>query len=126
MNTVLKTPTCIHSYCSLMPFPNKLTFSFVMTITSTHNLLNTSLFRHLTCMYNGCWLLNLSDTTTYCEYINNCPTRCNTKQSIILQVHSTFQGCLTVHLPHEIMLNAILMQQGNFIYVFLALHVSGK
>jgi len=30
-----------------------------------------------------------------------------------------------VHLPHEIMWNANLMQQGNFIDVFLALHVSG-
>jgi len=28
-------------------------------------------------------------------YINNCPTRCNTKQSIILQVHSTCFGCQT-------------------------------
>jgi len=30
------------------------------------------------------------------------------------------QGCLTVHLPHEIKLNASLMQLGNFIDVFLA------
>jgi len=35
------------------------------------------------------------------------------------------EGCLTVHLPHEIKLNANLMQQGNFIDVFLARHVSG-
>jgi len=35
------------------------------------------------------------------------------------------EGCLTVHLPHEINLNANLMQQGNFINVFLARHVSG-
>jgi len=34
------------------------------------------------------------------------------------------EGCLTVHLPHEIMLNASLMQLGNFIDVFLGLHVS--
>jgi len=34
-------------------------------------------------------------------------------------------GCLTVHLPHETMWNANLMQQGNFIDVFLARHVSG-
>ena len=26
-------------------------------------------------------------------YINNCPTRCNTKQSIILEIHSTCFGC---------------------------------
>jgi len=32
---------------------------------------------------------------------------------------------LTVHLPHEIISNANLMQQGNFINVFLARHVSG-
>jgi hypothetical protein len=32
---------------------------------------------------------------------------------------------LIVHLPHEIILIANLMQQGNFINVFLARHVSG-
>ena len=32
---------------------------------------------------------------------------------------------MTVHLPHEITWNANLMQQGNFIDVFLARHVSG-
>ena len=42
-------------------------------------------------------------------------TRCN----------HIFEGCLTVHLSHEIMSNANLMQQGNFIDIFLALHVSG-
>ena len=36
-----------------------------------------------------------------------------------------FEGCLTVHLPREIILNANLMQQGNFINVFLTRHVSG-
>jgi len=30
-----------------------------------------------------------------------------------------------MYLPYEIMLNANLMQQGNFISVFLARHVSG-
>jgi hypothetical protein len=30
-----------------------------------------------------------------------------------------------MHLPHEIMWNANLMQVGNFIGVFLAQHVSG-
>ena len=35
------------------------------------------------------------------------------------------EGCLTVHLPREIMWNANLMQKGNFIDVFLARHVSG-
>ena len=34
-------------------------------------------------------------------------------------------GCLTVHLPHETMWNANLIQQGNFIDIFLARHVSG-
>jgi len=34
-------------------------------------------------------------------------------------------GCLTVHLPHEIIWTANLMKQGNFINVFLALHGSG-
>jgi hypothetical protein len=35
------------------------------------------------------------------------------------------EGCLTVHLPHEINLNASLMKLGNFIDVFLAGYVSG-
>jgi len=35
------------------------------------------------------------------------------------------EGCLTMHLPHEIMRNANLIQQGNFIDIFLAQHVSG-
>jgi len=35
------------------------------------------------------------------------------------------EGCLTVHLPHEIKCNANLIQLGNFIDVFLARHVSG-
>ena len=43
----------------------------------------------------------------------------------ILYTFSELEGCLTVHLPHEIMWNANLMQQGNFIDVFLARHVSG-
>ena len=36
-----------------------------------------------------------------------------------------FEGCLTVHLPREIMCNANMMQLGNFIDIFLARHVSG-
>jgi len=36
-----------------------------------------------------------------------------------------YEGCLSVHLLHEIMWNANLMQQGNFIDIFLARHVSG-
>jgi len=35
------------------------------------------------------------------------------------------EGCLNVHLSHEIIRNANLVQQGNFINVFLARHVSG-
>ena len=35
------------------------------------------------------------------------------------------EGYLTVHLPHEIKLNANLMQLGNFIDVILSRHVSG-
>ena len=34
------------------------------------------------------------------------------------------EGWLTLHLPHEIMWNAYLMQRGNFIDLFLARHVS--
>jgi hypothetical protein len=34
-------------------------------------------------------------------------------------------SCLTVHLLHKIMLNGNLMQQGNFIDIFLVRHVSG-
>jgi len=36
-----------------------------------------------------------------------------------------FEGCLTVHLPREVMWNANLIQQDNFIDVSLAQHVSG-
>jgi len=35
------------------------------------------------------------------------------------------EGCLTVHLPHEIKWNANMMQLGNLIDVFLARHISG-
>jgi len=35
------------------------------------------------------------------------------------------EGCSTAHLPHEINLNANLMQEGNFINEFLIRHVSG-
>ena len=35
------------------------------------------------------------------------------------------ESCLTVHLHHKIIWNANLMQQGNFIDVFLARHISG-
>jgi hypothetical protein len=73
-----------------MPFPNKLTFIFLMTSSCTDNLFDTSLVRHLTCIYNGCWLPNLPHTTIYCEYINNCPTRCNTKQSIYYSASSLY------------------------------------
>jgi len=41
------------------------------------------------------------------------------------QIRVTIEGCLTVHLPHEIAWYANLMQQGNFINVFFARHVSG-
>ena len=36
-----------------------------------------------------------------------------------------FEGCMTVRVPHEIKWNANLIQQGNFIDVFLDRHVSG-
>jgi len=40
----------------------------------------------------------------------------------VLIIH--LEGCLTVHLPHEIKCSANLMQLGNFIDAFLARHVS--
>jgi len=40
-------------------------------------------------------------------------------------IYIYIEGCLPVYLPHEIMWNANLMQQGNFIDVFLARHVLG-
>ena len=42
-----------------------------------------------------------------------------------LEMYRDLEGCLTVHLRREILLNANLMQLGNFIDVFLARHVSG-
>ena len=41
------------------------------------------------------------------------------------RVTVSLEGCLNVHLPHEITCNANLKQQGNFIDIFLARHVSG-
>jgi len=43
-----------------------------------------------------------------------------------LSLHAVqFEGCLNVHRLYEIMWNANLMQQRNFIDIFLARHVSG-
>ena len=50
------------------------------------------------------------------------------RDHLIMQSYTEWEyseECLTVHLPHEITWNANLMQQGNFIDVFLARHVSG-
>jgi len=44
---------------------------------------------------------------------------------VSLKIPTQLEGCLTVHLPHEIKWRANLMQLGNFIDVFLARHVSG-
>ena len=44
---------------------------------------------------------------------------------ILKFIYSKLEGCLTVHIPRAIMWNANLMQQGKFIDVFLARHVSG-
>jgi len=60
-----------------------------------------------------------------CTYVKSCPS-----VSIRLDFFCLFgiwklEGFLTVHLPHEIMWNANLMQQRNFIDIFLARHVSG-
>ena len=45
--------------------------------------------------------------------------------AIVSLSFSTLECCLNVHLSHEAKWNANLMQRGNFIYVFLARHVSG-
>jgi len=42
-----------------------------------------------------------------------------------LAIGICFEDCLTLHLYHEIKLNANLMQLGNCIDVNLARHVSG-
>jgi len=51
------------------------------------------------------------------------------QRDIVTNIHPsycrTLEGCLTVHLPHEIKWNDNLMQLGNFIDVFLTRHVSG-
>jgi hypothetical protein len=38
---------------------------------------------------------------------------------VLLKERRKLEGCLTVHLPHEIIWNANLMEQGNFVDVFL-------
>jgi len=72
-----------------------------------------------------------SCTVFYCFY-RVIPRRLNFICHIKIQTLGNHQkeriqleGCLTVHLPHEIIWNANLMQQGNFIDLFLARHVSG-
>jgi len=61
--------------------------------------------------------------------VNRNYTGCNTNKGVFgLTQHSVLwklEGCLTVHLPHEIKCNSNLMQIGNFIGVFLARRVSG-
>jgi hypothetical protein len=42
------------------------------------------------------------------------------------KIKISFVDCFTLHLPREIMWNANLMQQGNFIDIFLPRHVSAK
>jgi len=49
----------------------------------------------------------------------------NPKRFVVDCPRVFFEGCLTVHLLHEIIWNAKLMQQGNFIHIFLARYVSG-
>jgi len=61
--------------------------------------------------------------------LNIRPSHCNHAAlgaiSLWRNITIRFEGCLTVHLPHEVMWNANLMQQDNFIDVFLVRHVSG-
>jgi len=60
----------------------------------------------------------IKDTNLHLYVLSNNKHKC-TEESIL------FEGCLTVHLPHEITWNANLKQHGNFINVFLARHISG-
>jgi hypothetical protein len=72
--------------------------------------------------------------TTIKESVFRCGNSVSSEEedSKTLKIHSKEEkvltkkpeGCLTVHLPHEITWNTNLMQQGNFIDVFSALHVS--
>ena len=45
-----------------------------------------------------------------------------TQDEFIKTKKEGYDGCLTVHLPHEIMWKASLMKQSNFIDIFLARH----
>ena len=58
-------------------------------------------------------------TVPYWMILISCKNNENNYIIVILE------GCLTMHLPHEIKWNANLMQLGNFIDVFLARHVLG-
>jgi len=65
-------------------------------------------------------------TITAIERLQTCALNRKSAGIGYFVIHSCYiEGCLTVHLSHEIMWNANLMQQGNFIDVFLARHVSG-
>jgi len=61
------------------------------------------------------------------QHLSHCATAVPKQTWYLSQItkYQIVESCLTVHLPHEIMWNANLMQQGNFIGVFSALHVSG-
>ena len=59
-----------------------------------------------------------------CKY-NNTEARSPSHFCCRKTINIKLEGCLIVHLPHEIIWNANLMQQDNFINVFLARHVSG-
>ena len=59
-----------------------------------------------------------------CVWVTNCYSFCCS--FFVYPANIDFhEGYLTVHLPHEIKWNTNLMQQGNFIDIFLARHVSG-
>ena len=67
------------------------------------------------------------DTRSKCDYFHILWTRASWYICVIntKKMQFYFEGCLSVHLPHEIKWNAKLLQLGNFIDVFLARHVSG-
>jgi len=100
MRDIYNLPSmCLHSLDR-----QNLTFTFQETPTYLKWLHSLSIHTKLLCNFTYVTHLLRNFLLAVFYLINNCPTRCNTKQSITLQVHSTCFGCQThpssgVHKP---------------------------
>ena len=110
-------PQCIYMFCMDLRRTNSDYFPIQKWLTGFYNRDGMCLLRGTdwVYVYNWGYSQSLKGSRVYYVYM----------QSDMSRTQSVLEGCLTVHLPHEIIWNANLMQQGNFINVFWARHVSG-